>query len=82
MSRRWCFPVAECVYFKVALAVGMVVTLLGGQLHARCIATDTVVVSGASASSGQPLKIIAFGTSLMWENGLKDKRTFRIAVCA
>jgi hypothetical protein len=86
MSWRWRFPVALRVCFMLALAVGMVAAVFSGPLHASCVATDSVVVPKTSKRAtvqpltGQPLRIIAFGTSLMWDNGLKDSHSFRYLV--
>jgi hypothetical protein len=82
MRKMWRFPVKVrmCAWSMLAVAI------CGVQLYAQsCIVphvvTDTVVVTPADRNvTGQPLKMIAFGTSLMWGNGLKGPHTFRYLV--
>lgn len=46
----------------------------------RCVPTDVTVRKANPSMTGQPVKVIAFGTSLMWGNGLKEPDTFRYLV--
>jgi hypothetical protein len=78
----WRLPIAVRVRFRLVLAVGMVAAVFGGPMYARCVATNSVIVpeagkrARAQPLTGQPLKMTAFGTSLMWDNGLKNPHSF------
>ena len=56
--------------------------LPSGAWGANCYLTDYKVIPYAGDASLVPLKVIAFGTSLTWGDGLKEESTYRYLVAS
>lgn len=56
--------------------------LPSGAWGANCNLTDYKVIPYAGDASLLPLKVIAFGTSLTWGDGLKEESTYRYLVAS
>jgi hypothetical protein len=58
------------------------VMLPSGAWGANCYLTDYNVIPYAGDAGLVPLKVIAFGTSLTWGDGLKEESTYRYLVAS
>jgi hypothetical protein len=53
---------------------------LGQQPCGSTVPTDSTLRPGPAGAAGKPVTVLAFGTSLMWGDGLKQPDTFRYKV--
>lgn len=63
-----------------AIFLCLATTCFSQVLPSNCAPTNSVVLPETSAPQGIPLKVLAFGTSLMWDNGVTNQHSFRYLV--